>query len=361
MSSIQEPNLPSAGAPSRRTAPEAPVAPASDEQARPAADRLQALNRPEAPAKPGELVARIQAMQAGPEVPATVAERVRRRLEPEGVPHSSSDYLAPLFNLIIGVMTSPRYAVKKLQGAITRSFQLVRGVGKAREFARNVASARRQGQGLAFVRGQFRLLRWRTTVRARQAVSLARARKGRSLLQLFRRRRVAEVVNKGLLGFYREARAAGAGPLGALWRGFTRTIETGGNMPVVAEQAAKMGGRWGKLLTWTGRIGRLAPLLNVPLALFDIREAWNTFQHPDAHARDKLSKAGQAGLTTAAAGLAVAGFLTPPPLNAALLTACGVAGVASTLWGVATSDFATGIFQRVGGFFGGLGRRLGLG
>ncbi|HEY9856383.1 MAG TPA: hypothetical protein V6D05_11635, partial [Stenomitos sp.] len=200
-----------------------------------------------------------------------------------------------------------------------------------------------------------------TTSRARQAVKLAKAREGKGLLKLFSRRRPSEIaLNKGILGFYREARATGARPLQAVWKGFSRTIETGGHMPRVAQEAAEMGGRWGKTLTWAGRIGRLAPLLNVPLAIFDVREAWNTFRHPNATTQDMVSKGGQAALTSAAAGLAVAGFLTPPPVNAALLTASGVAGVASTVWGVATSEVALKFFKRVGGLFGGLGRRLGL-
>lgn len=366
MSSIPESSLPSLGAPVRRPAAEAKAVSAPPA----AADRLQAKHRPEKPPEPGELVARLKALQAPDPVPAQpapprrvpVSQRVRRSLDPQGVPDRARDYVAPLLNLTIGVLTSPRYAVKRLQGAIKRSFQLVQGAGHARELVQDFRLARRQGQGLRFVRGHFEVLKWRTASRAREAIKLAKARQGKGLMSLLSRREVKDVaLNKGMLGFYRSSRATGAGPLTAVWRGFTRTVETGGRMPAVAQQAAQMGGRWGKALTWTGRIGRVAPLLNVPLAIFDLKEVWSVYRHPNATTQDKISKTGQAALTSAAAGLAVAGFLSPPPLNAALLTASGAAGIASTLWGVATSEVAHRLFKKVGGFFGGLGRRLGLG
>lgn len=369
MSSIQEPNPNAIGAP-RRPGPEAPApqkAPVPAEP-QPSGDRLAAEHRPEAPAAPGELVARIKAMQApqssvqSEPQPDSVRERLRHRLDPKGMPDRPRDYVAPLLNLAIGFLTSPRYAVKRLQGAITRSFHIMQGAGKVREFARDARLAQAQGRGLAFVRGQFRYLRWRSAAQAKRAVALARAHKGRNLLRMFSRTSPADIArNKGMLGFFRDARAAGASPLRAIWRGFTRTVETGGQMPSVAKQAAELGGRWGKALTWTGRIGRIAPLLNLPLAVFDVREAWNAWRHPNATSQDKVSKTGQAALTSAAAGLAIAGFLTPPPLNAALLTASGAMGIASTVWGIATSEVAVHAFKKVGGFFSGLGRRLGIG
>lgn len=372
MSSIQEPNPNAIGAPARRPGPAAPATlPGADAGApASASDRLQAENRPEAPVAPGELVARIKAMQsptpaappAAPTDSLPLSQRVKRQLDPKGVPDRARDYVAPLLNLAIGMLSSPRYAVKRLQGVITRSFRVMQGAGKVREAVQDFRLAQQQGRGVAFVRGQFRYLKWRSTAQAKRAVTLARAHKGRNLLRMFSRTNPADLArNKGLLGFYRAARATGAGPLRALWQGFTRTVETGGQMPSIAKQAAEMGGKWGKALTWTGRIGRIAPLLNLPLALFDIREAWNTFRHPNATLQDKVSKTGQAALTSAAAGLAVAGFLTPPPLNAALLTASGIVGIGSTVWGIATSEVAHDALKKVGGFFGGLGRRLGLG
>ncbi len=373
MSSIQEPNSTSAAVPARRTPTEPTVAPAKVEPSAPAAaqDSLQANNRPDAPTAPGDLVAKIKAMQE-PTPPAApppteirsvpVSQRVRRRIVPEGMPDRPSDFVAPILNLAISFLSNPRFAVRRIQGAITRSFQVMQGAGHVREVVQDFNLARQQGKGLHFVRGQFRFLKWRSTAKARQAIRLAKAHKGRNLLRLLSRRNAADIArNKGVIGFFRDARAAGAGPLRSLWRGFTRTVETGGQMPSVAKQAAEMGGRWGKALTWTGRIGRIAPLLNVPLAIFDVREAWKALRHPDATVQDKVSKTGQAALTSAAAGLAVAGFVTPPPLNAALLTAAGVAGIGSTLWGIATSEIAHDALKKVGGFFGGLGRRLGLG
>lgn len=371
MSSIQESNSTPTAVPTRRTTPEAAAAPSKAEPAAPVAssDQLQAKHRPDAPAAPGELVARIKAMQEPTVHPAPpradsvpVTQRVRRRLAPEGMPDRPSDFWGPILPLIVGFLSSPRYAVKRLQGVISRTFQLMQGAGKVREVAQDFNLARQQGQGIRFVRGQFRTLRFQTVAKARQAVQYARNFQGRNLLRLFSQNNAADLArNRGVLGFFREARAAGVGPLRALWQGFMRMVETGGNMPAVAKQAAEMGGRWGKALTWTGRIGRIAPLLNVPLAIFDVREASRTLRHPEATTQDKVLKTGQAALTSAAAGLAVAGFLTPPPLNAALLTAAGAAGIGSTIWGLATSEVATNAFKKVGGFFRGIGRRLGLG
>lgn len=158
--------------------------------------------------------------------------------------------------------------------------------------------------------------------------------------------------SKGFFGFFKAARAGGSGIAGSVAKAFGNTVDKGGNMPQIAAEAAQTGGKLGKLAVWAGRVGRVAPLLNVPIAAFDVKKAWDVFHDPKATTREKVSTAGTAVLGTAAAGLAVAGFVTPPPVDAALFAAAGIVGLSSMVWGAVTSkpvvDFAKKAGKAIG-------------
>jgi hypothetical protein len=158
------------------------------------------------------------------------------------------------------------------------------------------------------------------------------------------------VKNKGLIGWYNVARANGAGRFGALVEGFSKTLETGGDMQNITAHAATMGGTWGKAFRAFGKIARLAPLLNVPISVLDIVHAHQILNDPNANKRMRVAKVGQAYFSTFAAGLSVAAFLVPAPLDLLALKLASFAGFGSLGWSVLSSKYAVNFFARVGNF-----------
>ena len=59
------------------------------------------------------------------------------------------------------------------------------------------------------------------------------------------------------------------------------------------------------------------------------------------------------------AALAVAGFLTPPPVDAALFMAAGIAGIASGVWSFFASGTASKVAHSVGHFFSSAAHKVG--
>ncbi len=82
-------------------------------------------------------------------------------------------------------------------------------------------------------------------------------------------------------------------------------------------------------------LGRVVPVLAVPVAAFDIYKATQVWNDPKATAEDKVTKTAAAGLSTIAAGAGIVALAFPPAAPVALIVA-GVAGVGSLIadnWG----------------------------
>jgi hypothetical protein len=273
-------------------------------------------------------------------------------------------FLAFVGNALNGLVASPKAIVGNIQGLLYGGHAIVDKANDVKGFASALNAARKDGKAFNFVRGQFQSLRAATGSALARTFGQIKSQKAMFFLQRIAGRNVSQAANavsenKGLFGFYQAARAGGAGPIRAFSSAFGRTVETGGNMPTVIEDAAQLGGRWGKTLAWAGRIGRVAPLLNVPLAAFDIKCAIDVWSNPRATTQQKVEKTGTAALTTAAAGLAVAGFLTPPPVDAALFMAAGIAGIASGVWSFFASGTASKVAHSVGHFFSSAAHKVG--
>ncbi|MDB5097316.1 MAG: hypothetical protein JWM80_1737 [Cyanobacteria bacterium RYN_339] len=158
------------------------------------------------------------------------------------------------------------------------------------------------------------------------------------------------VKNRGLFGWYNAARAGGAGRMSAIWQGFTRTLETGGDMQNITAHAATMGGNWGKAFAAFGKVARLAPLLNVPISILDLMHAHQILNDANANHRMRVAKIGQAYFSTFAAGLSIAAFLVPAPLDLLALKLASFAGFGSLGWSVLSSKYAVNFFAKVGNF-----------
>jgi hypothetical protein len=163
---------------------------------------------------------------------------------------------------------------------------------------------------------------------------------------------VETVKNQGLIGWFNTFRAGGSTVPQALAQGVSRTLETGGDFPQIAAQATTMGSRWGQAFVTAGKIARLAPLLNVPIAIFDIIHARKAINNPDLTQRQRTAKLGQAYFSSAAAVLSVAAFLVPGPLDMLMLKLAGFAGFGSLGWSILSSDFMWRVYGRVGRFLG---------
>lgn len=302
------------------------------------------------------------AKHAGPPDPSALAARVRQLQAPldgnEQVPvppsGSKSDnshrgnLFSPLSNLAISFLTSPRFVIKHTENLFASGTRLLNGGRRAKQLAIDLKHAVDEGRSGRFIQGNARLLRLSAAARKQAAIQVIRRGRLEDLMKVLNGSKPSNVVNEGMVHYYRLARQEGRAPLQATARAFSKTVETGGNMPQITEEAARLGGRMGRALTWAGRIGRVAPLLNVPLAVFDISSAVQSLGNPRASTRDRIAKTGRAALTTAAAGLAVAGFVTPPPINLTLLGVAAGIGLGSTLWSVATGATVASLARGAG-------------
>jgi drug/metabolite transporter superfamily protein YnfA len=158
------------------------------------------------------------------------------------------------------------------------------------------------------------------------------------------------VRNVGLFGWYKVARAEGSNPLIALAKGFKRTVVTGGDMPKIVAHAKTMGGGWGKAFIVTGKAARLAPLLNVPIAVLDVIHARAIFNDKTVSRRLRNAKIGQAIFSSLAAVLSIAAFVVPAPLDAIALSYASYAGLGSLGWSIFSSRFMVNVYDSIGNF-----------
>lgn len=297
-----------------------------------------AARRPSEP-DPSTLAARVRQLR-DPQIPA------REQPSPAAAESNRGGLFSGVSNLAISFMTSPRFTIKRVEGLLSSSPRLIKGGHRAKQLAVDLKEAIDEGRPGRFIQGNARILRLSAAARKQAAIQVIRRGRLQDLLKVISRSKPSGVINLGMVRNYQLARQAGSAPLRAAARAFSKTVETSGDVPQITAEATRLGGRLGRALTWAGRVGRVAPLLNVPLAVFDVSSAVKSLRNPRASTRERVSSTGRAALTTVAAGLAVAGFVTPPPINLTLLGVAAGVGLGSTLWSVATGATASRLAGR---------------
>lgn len=308
-------------------------------QASPAPSRAKpSVAKPAAPQGP--------AIVAAPK-PAKRAPAVDTRAESKtnvGWKIRLTGYMTMFTTLATSWIFNPQLLVSHVKTIFGQIYRMAGGAKRVHGWATGYAEARKAGTARTYVRGVADEV---SQMSKRTAVSL----KDKALGLFGHGKDVAKAApaavemtptvvleaNKGLIGWYRAARAAGAGRLSALASGLDKTIETGGDMPSIMAKAQGQSGWWAKAFVATGKAARLAPLLNLPIAALDLIHARQIAKDPLATPRLRAAKIGQAIFSSSAAALSVAAFLVPAPFDMLALKAAGWTGLGSLAWSVLSS------------------------
>jgi hypothetical protein len=301
------------------------------------------------------LVVTSKAKQAGATSRATAAAQVDKKTS-----LGAGLRLGAFFSFFTSALTTwlfdPHLFFNHVKTLFAQTYRLATGGAQAYGWAKGVGQAKKEGNLASHLLKPFAAIGraiGRMAIAAKNKV-VGLFSKGAGTAAKAATRTVATttvnvVKNKGLIGWYNVARANGAGRLSALAEGFGKTLETGGDMQNIAAHAASMGS-WGKAFVTFGKIARLAPLLNVPISILDIVHAHQILNDPNANHRMRVAKVGQAYFSTFAAGLSIAAFLVPAPLDLLALKLASFAGFGSLGWSVLSSKYAVNFFAKVGNF-----------
>lgn len=327
-----------------------------------------AVPAPPAPNRSGSVLAGTHATVRGDRL-ALMALSDRRRqaagVTPSVRPVKATYRITAVFsffsNLITSTLLDPRLLFGQLRGLFNTAYKLVRGGNHVKGMVREYKVARSVQGGPAYLKG--------LVVKLGQAIAAGYRGTIARVTRLFGRAELtaapvttvvapvssaaiaAPVLNKGLFAYYQAGRAAGLGRASAFGRAAALVAETGGRMPQITAHAAQLGGRWGKVFYWSGRVARLAPVLNVPIAVWDVVNARRVLANPHADRRERISRVGQAIFSAAAAGLSVVAFAVPAPIDMALIRYAGTTCIVSLIWMAATSKPAMGCYVAIGAWF----------